>query len=207
MNTVRNGFTLIEVLIALMVFAIIAAITSSAMYYAFNTRSKINHYADRLAQLQLAVNLLDQDTDQIINRPVRGNEMRAFPAFIGTSDYIEFTRAGVVNPHQLARRSTLKRIAILCQNNQLIRRSWLQLDSPDRQRYEDRSILDNLKTCAFSFIDKNKHSYNEWLAEALTSDQSRQPFPPVIQLDIELMDWGKINLIFLVPEALYANIT
>ena len=203
----KNGFTLIEILIALMVFAIIAGITSSAMYYAFNTRSKINTYADRLSELQIAVNLLEQDTDQIINRPVRGDDMRTFPAFIGAPETIEFTRAGVVNPRQLANRSTLKRIAFLCQNHQLIRRSWLQTDSPNRKRYEDRIVIDQLKACKFSFMDNNKQQYKEWLSESITNDQKKQVFPSIIQLDIELIDWGKLSLTLLVPEAIYANLS
>ena len=49
-----KGFTLIEILIALTVFAILATITSSTLYYAFNTRTRVNEQSERLSTLQLA---------------------------------------------------------------------------------------------------------------------------------------------------------
>ena len=206
--TMRNkAFTLMEVLIALMVFSIIATITSSAMFYAFDTRSRINAYADKLTLLQLAVHLIEQDTNQIIDRPIRGDNMRMFPSFTGTSDYIEFTRAGFVNPNQRATRSTLKRVAYLCLDTRLIRRSWAQLDTPKRMKYEDRTILTDLSDCNFKYIDNKQQKYSEWLATIINTTQEKQPFPTIIELTLKLKDWGSIILLFIVPEALYANIS
>lgn len=206
MNILNRGFTLIEVLIALMVFAILATITSSAMFYAFDTRSRINAYADQLTLLQLAVHLIEQDTNQIIDRPVRGNNMRTFPSFTGTNDYIEFTRAGFVNPLQKSHRSTLKRVAYLCVNTSLIRRSWAQLDTPNRMEYEDRIILKDLAACEFNYIDNKQQSYSEWLATVVNTTQEQQPFPSVIKLRVVIEEWGELPLLFIVPEALYARI-
>ena len=126
------GFTLIEVLVALTLFAILAAITSSSMYYAFNARSRVSAQADRLNYLQLAITLIKQDTEEIAVRSIRSNEFHLFPAFVGLPNYIELTRGGLPNPNAAEKRSTLKRIALLCQENQLIRRSWAALDAPNR---------------------------------------------------------------------------
>ncbi|MCC5791016.1 MAG: GspJ family T2SS minor pseudopilin variant LspJ [Legionellaceae bacterium] len=202
----NKGFTLIEVLIALLVFAILSAITASAMFYAFSTRSRINAYADRLAQLQIAINLINQDTSQIINRPVRGNDMRTFPPFIGTMQYIEFTRTGILNPGASVTRSSLKRVALLCQNDQLIRRSWPQVDNADRMRYEDRILIPNLSQCQFMFLNKNRQRFEEWLSESMSSETVKEMFPSGIQLQLTIKDWGEMSLLYLVPEALYANL-
>src|SRR5438105_632303 len=93
-----NGFTLIEILIALAVFAILATITTSVLYNAFTTRARVNEQSALLTELQLAISLIQQDTRQTIERPIRSNEMRLFPAFIGQAHYVEFTRDGNVNP-------------------------------------------------------------------------------------------------------------
>src|SRR5437660_10088382 len=105
-----KGFTLIEILIALTVFAILATLTSSSLYYAFNIRTRVNAQAERLNTLQLAISIIQQDISQTVERGVRGNEMRLFPVFIGRAKYLELTPDGHVNPDALETRSTLKRI-------------------------------------------------------------------------------------------------
>jgi len=202
----KGAFTLIEVLIALLVFSIIATITSSAMFYAFDTRKRINIYADKLSVLQLAVHLIEQDTAQMVDRPTRGDNMRLFPSFTGTVDYMEFTRTGFINPKQLTARSTLKRVAYHCLNNTLIRRSWAQLDSPQRLKYEDRVILTNLIGCNFKYLDNKHQKYDEWLATIINTTQEKQPLPSLIEFTINMNDWGSMRLFLAVPEALYANV-
>ncbi|NYQ85965.1 GspJ family T2SS minor pseudopilin variant LspJ, partial [Escherichia coli] len=66
----NKGFTLIEILIALTVFAILATITSSTLYYAFNTRTRVNAQAERLNALQLAISIIQQDTSQTVERAI-----------------------------------------------------------------------------------------------------------------------------------------
>lgn len=205
-NTCHKGFTLLEIIVALLVFSIIATITSSSMYYAFKTRSKINDYADRLTELQIAINIFEQDTEQIINRPIRGNDMRKFPAFIGDHHYLEFTRGGVVNPNAYARRSTLKRVAFLCKDGALVRRVWPVPDSPDRMKFTDRTIIHNLTDCSFDYYDKQNQKLSEWRNATAAQAQSIPPFPTAISLNLTLPDWGNMQLLYLIPGALYVEI-
>lgn len=200
-----RGFTLLEVLIALAVFAVIATLTSSAMYYAFNTRARLTEQADRLNSLQLSLSLLSRDTAQAIDRGIYGTDMRSFPIFTGEPDYIEFTRGGYTNPNSSEKRSTLKRVAILCQNNQLIHRSWDVLDTTDRNRYEDRILQDNLLECRFAFLDHNLQVLKEWRPQAVRQNQQQEPLPKAIQLNINLKSWGKLSLLFPISKAVYVD--
>lgn len=205
MNKLK-GFTLIEILIALTVFAVLATITSSSLYYAFTTRTLVNAQADRLNSLQLAISLIQQDTIQAIERPIRGNEMRLFPAFIGQTHYLELTRDGTINPQSIEKRSTLERIALVCEEDKLMRRTWPSLDSNDRNTHEDKILLDNLKECHFNYLNQNLQSLPEWREQALTQNQRKEPLPKAIQLNITLKDWGEMNYLFIIPGALYVAI-
>ena len=60
----------------------------------------------------MPISLIQQDTRQTVERAIRGNEMRLFPAFLGQTNYLEFTRDGNVNPGSIEKRSTLKRVAL-----------------------------------------------------------------------------------------------
>jgi general secretion pathway protein J len=201
----NKGFTLLEILIALAVFAVLAVITSSALFSTFNTRSKINTQADRLNQIQLGMSLLQRDLQQVIDREVRGNDMRTFPILVGLPKYLEVTRDGLINPGELQKRSTLKRLALVCGKDSLIRRSWLTLDTPNRTAYQDKVIFVNLTSCQFSYINQHLQTFKEWRENMVNQDQRPEPFPKAIQLNITFEDWGNMNLMFLIPEAVYGK--
>ena len=199
------GYTLLEIMIALAVFAILSTITASAMYHAFDTRARVNVQANQLNAIQLALILMERDTEQIFERAVRGDEMHLFPPFVGQSKYVEFTRGGLVNPNGIEARSTLKRIAYLCSGQKLIRRSWESLDSPERNHSQDKMILDHLNECSFAFLSNNHQVLPEWREYAIRQDQKKETLPLAIQFTLSLQGWGNMSLLFTIPEALYAG--
>ena len=199
------GYTLIEIMVALAVFAILSTITASAMYHAFNTRARVDVQANQLNTLQLALTLLSRDTEQVIERAVHGDEMRVFPPFVGQPGYLEFTRGGLVNPNGIETRSTLKRVAYLCKNKKLIRRSWESLDTPHRDKYQDKIILKKLDTCKFAYLASNHQILPEWREYAMQQNQKKETLPLAIQLTLTIHSWGNMSLLFALPEALYAG--
>ncbi|MGC1181399.1 GspJ family T2SS minor pseudopilin variant LspJ [Legionella sp.] len=199
------GFTLIEILIALTVFALLASITSSTLYYAFNTRTRVNERSEHLSSLQLAISLIQQDIPQIVERGIRGNDMRLFPIFIGSSDYMEFTRDGDVNPGGIEKRSTLKRIGFLCQGDALVRRTWDILDPTDRNKYADKLLIDNLDDCHFGYLNQSLELFSEWRADAVNQEQKKESLPKAVQVNFTLHNQGEINLLFPIAEALYGK--
>lgn len=201
----QQGFTLLEILIALAVFAVLAGISSSAMYYAFNTRARVTEQAERLNQLQLTITLLQRDIEQSINRPVRGNEMHISPAFVGEPQYLELTRTGHINPFSQEKRSSLRRIALLCQGPQLIKRSWESLDTANRKNYEDRVLLNNLESCQFAYLNQNLEILTSWQPNAVAQNQRPEPLPKAIRLSLNLKDWHKMSYLFTIPAALYGE--
>lgn len=198
-----EGFTLIEILIALMIFAILATITSSTLYYAFNTRSRVMQQAKRLSALQLSISLIQKDCLQILDRASRVNDMQLAPAFVGQTNYFEFTRDGNINPSSMEKRSSLKRMGLFCINNQLIHRTWASLDPIDVSLYEDKVLVDNLSACHFKYLNQNSQVLAQWRAQALTQNQKKEPLPKAILLNLILKDWGEMNLLFIIPGGLY----
>ncbi len=202
-NKKYTGFTLIEILVALMVFAILATITSSTLYYAFNNRSRVSAQAQRLNELQLAVSLLQQDMLQIIERPIRSADMSISPIIIGQNDYVEFTRAGRANPYSEEKRSTLQRVAFLCQKDRLVRRTWPSLDRINAKSYNDKVLVTSLKKCHFNYLNQHLQPLAEWREEFIASNRRTEFLPKAIQINLTLQDWGEMNLLFGIPEAIY----
>lgn len=199
----KKGYTLIEVMIALSVFAIIATITSTVMYHVFNTRARVAAQANQLAQLQWVMTLFQHDITQFVPRSIRSNDAHIFSAFTGTQYYMEFTRGGLVNPNAVAQRSTLKRIAYLCKGKKLIRRSWPSLDMPERNQFEDRILLRHLKHCSFAYVSQYHQIVPEWHVYTIQAKQKVESLPAGVQLLIDPFGWGKMDMLFVLPEGLY----
>ncbi|WP_367605778.1 GspJ family T2SS minor pseudopilin variant LspJ [Legionella sp. W05-934-2] len=203
-----KGFTLIEILVALVIFAVIASITSATLYHAFNAREKVNLMADKLNQLEIAMALLQQDSYQAIPRSVRGNDLRYFPVFVGQGNYIEFTRSGLLNPKQQEHSSSMQRVAYRCDNGKLYRKRWLELDTTNRNRFHEKAILSNLSSCRFEYINRTLDTLNEWRPQRSIRERLLKPelLPKAIRVHLKFKDWGEMQPLFIIPEAAYANL-
>ena len=200
----QRGFTLIEVIIALAVFAIIASFTSYILAQSFNIDKQLKTQSMRNHQIELAMVLLRRETTQIINRPVRGNEQSLFPALIAHADGVEFTRSGDINPNAIAQRSTLKRVAYLCYGSKLIRRTWPLLDSPDRRQFHSQVILDHLNACGFTYMDAKHHPHTEWKMRPRDRSKQLSPLPTSIVCHLSLEKAGTLDIVLPLPTGFYA---
>lgn len=199
------GFTLLEILVALTLFALLSTITASVLFRAFDTQTRISQRTEHLNTLALALTLMERDTNQAIDRAVRGNNMHLYAPFIGEVEFCEFTRAGIANPHAAEKRSSLQRIAYLCKDQQLIRRTWQTLDTINRKHYHDKILLTNLIQCRFAYLNSSLQVLATWSANALRQNQRQEPLPHAIQLALTLKDKGKLTWLFLIPEARYVD--
>lgn len=200
----QRGFTLIEILIALAVFAIIASFTSYILAQSFQVDKRLKIQREQKHKIELALILLRRETQQIINRPVRGNEQSLFPGFIAHADTLEFTRNGDVNPNAAVQRSTLKRVAYLCYGSKLIRRTWNLLDSPDRRQFRSQVLLDHVKSCGFTYMDYKHQSHSEWKIIAGDKKDQLSPLPTSIICHLNLDNFGKVDIVLPLPTGFYA---
>lgn len=103
------GFSLIELLVAVAIFAIMSALAYGGLNSIAHTRGDLARQEDAFRDLMRAVGSLDRDLHEAVARPVRGNFGQELPAFVGSEDHLEFTRLGFANP-QAEPRSNLERV-------------------------------------------------------------------------------------------------
>lgn len=199
----QRGFTLIEIVIALGIFAIIASLTAYVLIQAFETDERLKRQSVRLHHLDIAVTTMRRETEQIINRPVRGGGQSLIPAFIGHADGVEFTRSGAINPGASEQRSTLKRTAYLCYGTKLIRRSWTLLDAPDRRQYHDLVLFDQLKSCGFTYTNHKRQSRPEWIIRPKSRSLHNPNIPISMSCHLNFETWGHLDIVFPIPVGLY----
>jgi general secretion pathway protein J len=94
-----KAFSLLELLVALAVFAALAAAAYGGLAEIARARGAIAERQDRLAAIVRAVSTFERDLRQAVSRPVRGGARGAIvPALAGAADRIELTRLGFANP-------------------------------------------------------------------------------------------------------------
>ena len=74
MSMRRAGFALLEVLVAVVIFAVIAAIAYRGLDTVSRTRTQLAAANARLRELSIAIHLIETDLGQVVARPVRSLE-------------------------------------------------------------------------------------------------------------------------------------
>ncbi|MDF1828161.1 MAG: type II secretion system minor pseudopilin GspJ [Legionellaceae bacterium] len=194
----HGGYTLIEVLIALAIFAILGTISVGLLGRSFDTSARLKAQLDPLAELQLAVARMSRDITQVVDR--------GRLSFIGQVNYAEFVRGGIVVPDENEAKSTLKRVALVCGDDErLVRKTWARVYPVNLEDFQEQALMHEIESCEFSYLDKN--SDNTWVSEwpMPTTESSKNAkekspsFPRAIKLTLRLKNLGDIPLIFMIP--------
>lgn len=198
--TKLKGFTLVELLVALAIFAILSTITASALYNAFQTRSHLAQFTEQLTELQLALSLMTRDLCQTVAYSLPSKGIPLPPSFSGDALRVEFVHGGVINPLAGDKRATLARTAFICQENQLIVRQWEHLDALHYNDYQDRVLLQKIKYCRFSFLDQRLALFPEWRQ---SGESTNIVLPKAIQLRLTMAKKGNLSYLFALSQAPY----
>lgn len=195
MKRQAQGFTLIEVLVAIAIFAFVAAISYSTLSNTLIVRERTEKFNQELSDLQLAIQIIDKDFRQIINRPIRdpsGGDIDR-PAFsLGGSDYlVEFTRTGWPNPLEQPR-NELQRLAYKLDENKLIRSYWSQLDRASNSEAIDNELLLEVDEFTVSALDDQDTPQNFWPVNSSNSSL----LPKAVEIVIKSSRWGEIRRVY-----------
>ncbi len=206
MNAPARGFTLLELLVALAVFAIMAIAAYSGLSNVLFTRAAVETENRRLAMTQLAFYRLAQDLEQVVQRGVRDEYGEAQPALRGNvqdSEALLFTRAGWDDPLGQPR-ATLQRVAYRLREGRLWRLYWTVLDRGGLAEPHEIMLLDRVRELRLRFLDQDNAWRNDWPPPAdNSSDPARKPkpdqLPRAVEISLTLEDWGEITRLLLLP--------
>ena len=200
MSLRARGFSLIELLVALAVFAALAAAAYGGLAQIAATRGALAKQQDRFAEVVRAVSMLERDLRQAIARPVRGNGRGDFlPALAGTGDRIELTRLGFANP--LAEpRSNLERVAYAIDAQKLMRGRYLALDRAPDASPAVTSVLDDARSVSFRYLGSDGAWRSTWPpSETPTSMKPEETLPRAIEFRIATGDAGELRRVIELP--------
>jgi general secretion pathway protein J len=186
-----SGFTLVELLVALAVFATMAGLAYGGLNSIARTRGELAKQEDRFRDLTRAIDMLNRDLGESVARPVRGSNGQQLPAIIGTSEQIEITRLGFANP-QAEQRSNLERVLYEVDANTLKRGRYAVLD-----RVQDSApTMSDLNVAVDGFrlryLNTNGQWLETWPPQDVASDQMAA-LPRAVQWTIQSRDYGELQ--------------
>jgi len=196
-----GGFTLLELLVAVAIFAVIGAMAYSGLQNIMNQQAQTEAHSERLKDLQLAYRVIQRDLEQIVDREIRNEFGDPVDALVGGSGFtgVEFSRAGYPNPAGFLR-SELQRVAYVPDQDQLIRRTWRVMDRAQDSQPDEQVLIAQLREFSTRFLGDDKEWQERW--PALTQAQgSAAGLPLAIEVKVELDDVGVLTWLFRLPRS------
>jgi len=194
----RNaGFTLLELLVALSIFALLAAMAYGGLNTVLKARAATDLQAARLTQLQNTFFWLGRDLTQTVNRPVRDEYGDLQPALMGVEmgDYrLALTRGGWLNPADRPR-GGLQRVAYGLRDDQLLRVYWNVLDRAQDSPPQESVLLDGVERLELRYLDAQKQWSDAWPNAAAGAAPNTAP-PRAVEVTIETKAEGRITRLF-----------
>jgi len=202
----QRGFTLMEVLIAVTITAVIGLGVWQVINGIVNSRDRVNELADDFDQLQRTMLLLERDLVQIVNRPARDLYGDFQPALTSRDDefVLLLTRQGWRNPLGI-RRSELQRVGWEFTGNELRRRYWPAVDQGQDDDSEDVLMLSGVKDVSVRFLNDQRAWVDEWPSTAAMAALEPGEVPDTglplgMEMTIEHEVFGKLVRTFALPD-------
>jgi general secretion pathway protein J len=200
----RNGFTLVEVLVALGLFALVSLMGYRGLNSLIDGQRHLQTRDEKWHALDHCFIIFHSDLDQATDRPIRnssGVEEEGMSADFDAGGVLDaliaWTKVGSPNLGTLA--AAPQRVSWRLRNHQIERLSWEALDQGSRNEPKSSVILQHVERFEVRLLGPagpqqtwDKH----WRKPAHTG------LPRALEIHIELEDGLQITRIFDVPAAI-----
>jgi len=200
----QHGFTLMELLLALAIFALMSAMAFSGLTSTLKSRETINAALDRTQALQNAVFRIQTDLEQTAGRSIRDEFGDAQPPLLGSAENgITFTRNGWRNPLE-QRRSHLQRVGYrLNEENTLLRLHWQVLDRAQDSAPIEIPLIEDVESLEWRYLDENEEWVDRWPPANLSgqvSENADTRLPRAVELTLETKALGELRHLFYIAQ-------
>ena len=196
-----RGFTLLEVLVAIAILALVAVGAYQLLAGTVSTRDRGLAHEKNLQALQKAEMLIQRDLLQAVARPVRDEFGDVQPGFyLPQENVMEFTRRGWRNPLQETR-SDMVRLRYSLVGGQLIRERWSALDRARASVPEKTVLLDDVEKFQVQVFSAGTWG-NAWpLLTQIQKDKKSISLPEAVEVRFTRQPWGEIRRVIPLPES------
>ena len=194
----ERAFTLVELLVALAIFALISAFAYRGLTVLLDSREGLDRDARKWRDLALFVGRFERDVQAVIDRPAVGPSGTPTGAVTSLLDLggamgrgLALTRAGAtLYANEL---SAPQRVGYRLAEGRVDRLAWSGVDSGPRDSAAATAVLQDVRALAFRFLDRSQEWRREWALPA------NQGMPLAVEMTVELGGGERIVRIVEVP--------
>lgn len=196
-----RGFTLIEMVVAIALLAVLAAVAYATLDGMLRQQAATEARVDRHAGWQRTMLLLGNDLMQVHPRSIRsgshGDRVAALNATPDADGMVEWTRGGWANPAAHAR-STYQRVAWRVVDGELQRLYWMTLDRDAVSQPVVAPVLREVQALRWRFLAEDGRWHEYWPAlDAPIPEPDR--LPRAVELTLLLEDGNELRRVFDLP--------
>ena len=192
-RSAEHGFTLIEMIIALLIFGMLAAAGVSLLTFSVRAQAAASEQLGAVADDQRMASLLTGDLAQAVPRNTRDAIGANQPAFSGTNGVgevpaLRYVRTGWSNPDDKTRAS-VQRVEIALAGGQLERRAYGMVDGATAG--PPMVLASNVETVSLRYRDKG-------LWTPVWSNPDPAALPKAVEMIVKRKDKPALLMAFLV---------
>ena len=189
------GFTLLELIVVLVIFAVVAVMAYGGLNSVLNARARVLESLERTTALQKAYVRLRNDLQQLRARSARDGYGEPQGALAVLPDgAVEFTRSGWRNPLDQPR-SVLQRVAYrLDDDSRLVRVSWRALDRAQDAVTSEVVVLEQVEEIRWRFLQGSE--WQDAWPPAGAGAPALDEVPRAVEIVLTLKDLGEVRLLF-----------
>lgn len=194
-----SGFTLLEVLVAVAIFALVGIASHRLLSSAVRVDAQTRTQEQQLRQLLRAMSNLERDVEQALERTVLGSAGDREPAFWSEPDGqgLQWTRGGWSNP-QGSQRAQLQRVRWHYDGRVLLRQYWPVLDRTDDAAPQTQVVLEDVSAVHWRFLDSQGIWRAQWQGDG-------PQLPRALEVRIEHVRFGELRRVLLLPDGVGAS--
>jgi general secretion pathway protein J len=198
-----RGFSLIEVMIAVAIFAVVAAIAYRGLGSVVRTRAALQETEQKLHSLTRALNLLEKDLSQAQMRSIRSGAGVLEPALLGDASSLRVSTLAVAAASAGVHFAPV-RVQHVFGPNRWLRSSRAVLDAAPNTAESTRIQLESVSRVELSYFDQNLQPSGVWPPAAARNDPNfdLDTLPRAVELRFTVPGAGQIRRLILISDAL-----
>lgn len=191
----QAGFTLIEVMVSLAIFAALAAAAYTTLNGVVEASRVVSEQMSGLQALQRTVQRMTLDFSQLTPRPVRDElgdgRLPVLSAGGRSLDLADLSRGGWSNPLVLPR-PALQRVTYRIEEDRLIRRQWPVMDRTLATEPAEATLLDGLQDIRIRYLSGDEWT-EQWPPDAAAGALGLALRPRAVEIILVVEGLGEIR--------------